>query len=222
MAGQQQPVHHRLRGQGPSRGHFLREDGDRRPYGEVATTSTALTFAVALTGTVFLVAISWRSLHHPRFYGFFRFLAFEAILCIIILNSRFWFRRPFAPWQLASWLLLIISLGLAADGFWLLRRIGRPSQPESGSPKFRIENTTSLVTKGAYRFIRHPLYASLLYLAWGAALKSWTLLSASLALVATIFLVATAKSEEVENARRFGNAYIDYKARTRLFIPFVL
>lgn len=158
----------------------------------------------------------------PSSHGFFRFFAFEAILCIIVLNAPVWFHRPFAPLQLVSWPLLLVSAGLAVHGYHVLGKLGQPSQPEPGSPLFRVENTASLVTTGAYRFIRHPLYASLLYLAWGAALKSLTPVVVLLAVLATAFLVATAKSEEAENIGRFGEAYRQYMAHTRLFIPFVL
>jgi protein-S-isoprenylcysteine O-methyltransferase Ste14 len=181
-----------------------------------------VTLSLLLAGTILLVAVSWRSLRHPGSHGFFRFFAFEAIFCIVVLNAPVWFRRPLAPLQLVSWPLLIVSLGLAVHGFHLLRRLGQPSQPERGSPMFRIENTAALVTVGAYRFIRHPLYASLLCLAWGAALKSLTPITAVLVALATGFLIAAAKVEEVENLGRFGEAYREYMARTWLFIPFVL
>jgi protein-S-isoprenylcysteine O-methyltransferase Ste14 len=181
-----------------------------------------LFLSLLVTGTILLVAVSWRSLRQPRSHGFFRFFAFEAILCIILINAPVWFHRPFALMQLLSWALLLVSLGLAVHGFYLLQRFGRPPKPDPGSPMFRVENTASLVTSGAYRFIRHPLYASLLYLAWGAALKSLTPASLILASFATAALVATAKTEEVENLGRFGDAYREYMAHTRLFIPFVL
>lgn len=182
-----------------------------------------LSLSLLLGGTILLVAVSWRSLRQPKSHGFFRFFAFEAILCIVVVNAPIWFHRPFAPMQLVSWALLVASLALVVHGFYLLRHVGRPSKPNAGSPLFRVENTASLVTSGAYRFIRHPLYASLLYLAWGATFKSLTPVSLVLAFVVTVALVATAKAEEVENVRRFGNAYREYMAHTRwLFIPFLL
>ncbi len=184
--------------------------------------TTALGFSLLLAGTIFLIAVSWRSLRHSSSHGFFRFFAFEAILCIVIVNAPLWLDRPFAPLQLLSWVLLTASLFLAVHSFHLLRHLGRPSAPEPRSPLFPIENTASLVTTGAYRFIRHPAYASLLYLAWGAAFKSLSPLSAALAMVASAALLATAKAEEAENISRFGPAYRDYMARSMLFIPFVL
>ncbi|MFI5167539.1 MAG: methyltransferase family protein [Thermoanaerobaculales bacterium] len=188
----------------------------------MALMPAAVTISVLVVATILNVAFSWRSLPHPGFHGFFRFFAFEAILCIIVVNAPRWFDRPFAPLQLFSWVLLTVSFFLAVHAYHLLRHLGRPSAPASGSPLFALENTTSLVTTGAYRFIRHPAYASLLYLAWGAALKSLSLLTAILAIVASAALIATAKAEEAENIQRFGSAYRDYMARTRLFIPFVL
>jgi protein-S-isoprenylcysteine O-methyltransferase Ste14 len=172
-------------------------------------------------GTALVVAVSWRSLRRRSSHGFFRFFAFEAILGLLALNLPHWFERPGSPAHLLSWVLLAASLLLAVHGVFLLRRVGRPAPPDPESPLFGIENTTALVTTGAYRFIRHPLYASLLCLAWGAALKSLSPLAAGLALVASGFLLATAKAEEAENVERFGQTYRDYMRRTRRFIPYL-
>jgi protein-S-isoprenylcysteine O-methyltransferase Ste14 len=50
-----------------------------------------------------------------------------------------------------------------------------------------IEKTTILVTTGAYRYIRHPLYSSLLFLAWGIFFKAPSWPGGLLALAATFF-----------------------------------
>ena len=76
--------------------------------------------------------------------------------------------------QLASWALPLTSLLLAAHGFYLLRRVGKPDRSIEDATRLGIEKTTRLVRSGAYRYIRHPLYASLLALAWGAFLKAPT------------------------------------------------
>jgi len=181
-----------------------------------------ITALVLASGTLFLVAVSWRSLPHPRSHGFFRFFAFEAVLCLVVRNAPHWFDRLGAPRQLLASLLLTASFFLAIHGFYLLRRVGQPTPPSPGSPSLGLENTAFLVTVGAYRYIRHPLYAAVLLLAWGAALKGISLLTLGLALIATGALVLTAKTEEAENLVRFGAAYRAYMERTRLFIPFLL
>lgn len=181
-----------------------------------------LRFALFLVASAAILPLSWRSLRDLRTHGFYRFFAFELLLALILLNAPVWFLDPFSARQLAAWLLGAISIGLAIEGFRLLRVIGRPASTVVPSTNLTFENTTTLVTVGAYRWIRHPLYASLLALAWGAYLKSpLGIGSIALTLGASGFLTATAIAEERENLLRFGSVYADYMNRTKRFVPFV-
>jgi len=133
-----------------------------------------------------------------------------------------WFRDPLSARQLVSWFLGAVSIGLAIEGFRLLRVVGRPAPTPTRSANLPFENTTTLVTVGAYRWIRHPLYASLLALGWCAYLKDpFAIAGIVLALVASGFLVATAVAEERENLASFGAVYATYMKRTRRFVPFL-
>ena len=141
---------------------------------------------------------------------------------MILLNLPVWFVHPFAWHQLISWALLIISIYLVIVGLKLLRNTGKP-QPEREDPTLLpLEKTTTLVTPGLYRYIRHPLYSSLLFLAWGVFFKQPAWLGLALAAVATFFLYRTARMEEDENIQFFGLAYQDYMKRTKMFIPGIL
>jgi protein-S-isoprenylcysteine O-methyltransferase Ste14 len=178
--------------------------------------------------TLFFVAsaailpLSWRSLKDVRTHGFYRFFAFELLLGLILWNAPLWWHDPFCWRQRVSYLLGAVSIGLAIEGFRLLRVIGRPAPDRVESANLAFENTTTLVTVGAYRWIRHPLYASLLALVWSAYLKNPSgLASVVLTLGASGFLPATALAEEGENLKRFGAAYADYQKRTRRFIPYI-
>lgn len=176
-------------------------------------------FAVTSAG---LMYVSRASLRAPRSHGFYRFFAWEFILVLVLLNAPAWFRDPFAMHQLVSWLLLMISIFLVVEGAYRLHRTGKAGSRGAGNtPDLEFEKTTVLVTGGIFRYIRHPLYSSLLFLAWGAFLKAPSLIGAILAGAATLFLLATAKIEEAENIRYFGAAYRRYMKRTRLFIPFL-
>jgi len=177
---------------------------------------------VLAVGSVPIVWLSRRSLLHPTSHGFSRFFAFEAILALVVLNAPYWFVHLFSAQQLVSWLLLVVSVVLVVWGVVLLRRFGRSRPTTDGSPGFEWENTESLITTGVYRYIRHPMYSSLLFLAWGALLKSVSISTLVLAGVATLALAATAMVEEAENVARFGHEYQDYMKRTRRFVPFVL
>jgi len=166
--------------------------------------------------------VSRRSLRHPRSHGFSRFFAFESILALMVLNAPHWFAHPLAIWQLLSWVLLSTSLALVVWGFLNLRGQGGFSPTAETSTTFAWENTGRLVTTGIYRHVRHPMYSSLLFLAWGAVLKAVSPVTLGLGAVASLALAATAKAEEAENVTRFGQEYKDYMARTRCFVPFFL
>jgi protein-S-isoprenylcysteine O-methyltransferase Ste14 len=169
--------------------------------------------AVFVIGSIIIIWISIPSLRQPGSHGFYRFFAWETILGMFALNMRGWFSHPFSWYQVISWILLMVSLIPIIYGVVMLRTVGKPTD--------ELEATTRLVTNGIYRFIRHPLYASLLYLAWGIFFKSPSLLDGCLAFVATAFLYATARADENECLTKFGQDYAIYMKKTRMFIPFV-
>ena len=166
-----------------------------------------------------ILYISRRPLTVARSHGFYRFFALETILLLILLNISSWFVDPFSIPQVLSWVLLAVSLFLLGQGAYLLIVAGKPSSQRHDTTLMAFEKTTILVTSGIYRYIRHPLYGSLLYLAWGTYLKDFTLLSTFLVGIATIFLAATARADEAECVRFFGSAYEEYMTKTKMFIP---
>jgi protein-S-isoprenylcysteine O-methyltransferase Ste14 len=182
---------------------------------------TTLKLIIFVAASAMVVYISRFSLHNLRTHGFYRFFAWEAILILALLNVDYWFYKPFTLPQVISWPLLCIALYLVIHGFRLLRKIGRPDDGRDGASLIGVEKTTVLVTGGAYRYIRHPLYSSLLFLAWGIFFKSPTWIGAVLTVAAAAFLTATARIEESENLKYFGKTYGDYMKRTKMFVPFV-
>jgi protein-S-isoprenylcysteine O-methyltransferase Ste14 len=146
-------------------------------------------------------------------YKFSRFLAFESILSLIFLNSQSWFVDPLSLRKVLSWFSLSGSIFLVVVGLVAIKTKGKPSGD--------FEDTTRLITTGAYRFIRHPLYASLLLFAVGGFLQdpSWT----GAILVGSTFVgvLLTTLIEESHNLERFGEEYREYMEKTWRFIPLV-
>jgi protein-S-isoprenylcysteine O-methyltransferase Ste14 len=177
---------------------------------------------VFVVGSVGLTYVSRASLGNPRSHGFHRFFAWEAILGLFLLNVGGWFADPFAWHQCIAWVLLCACVVPAVWGTVLLKRAGGPAEARAKDPSLlAFERTTQLVTSGIYRYIRHPLYSSLLLLAWGVFFKSPSLAGGGLAILATVFLVLTALADEMECVRYFGPQYEAYMKTTRRFIPLV-
>jgi len=177
---------------------------------------------VFILSTGLLIYISRASLRQPNSHGFYRFFAWESILLLFLLNVEQWFVDPFSWHQLLAWTLLFASLVPLFFGVRSLHERGKPVQERPGAPNLlAFEKTTALVTTGIYAYIRHPLYSSLLLLTWGIYFKALSLASTALALVATTFLIATARADEAECLHFFGDDYQTYMRKTKRFIPFL-
>ncbi len=103
----------------------------------------------------------------------------------------------------------------------MLRKLGGHEAREDSAETLAFEDTAVLVTEGIYKYIRHPLYSSLLLLAWGAYLKHVSLYATIAVLFATAALIATARTEERENISFFGSSYEEYIKRSKMFIPYL-
>ncbi len=164
--------------------------------------------------TIVLAWFSWFvSLRDKRYHGIFRFVSFESILVMVLQNSQVWFKNPLAWYQLISWLLLGGSLLVAVSGFHLFYHYGKPADG--------MEETTALIKSGMYRFIRHPLYLSLILGGFGIMMKDLQWLSIILSIVNLLAIYLTARVEEKEMIKRFGKEYVAYMSITKMFIPYI-
>lgn len=81
------------------------------------------------------------------------------------------------------------------------------------------EEPSTLVTRGLYRYMRHPLYSAGLLFLW--LTPSMTVNSLTLYTAATIYILIGAYFEECKLLREFGDAYAGYKKVTPMLIPFL-
>jgi protein-S-isoprenylcysteine O-methyltransferase Ste14 len=174
-----------------------------------------MNYLALITGTIVILIFSWFfSIKHGRYHGIPRFFSFECIFLLTLLNIRVWFHNPFLIHQLISWILLILSAYAGIEGYLLLKKKGRSEK--------NFENTAILVKSGIYKYIRHPLYLSLLLLGTGVMMKNPAVLQLILGFINLVAIFFTARIEELEMTRKFGEAYLQYKKETRMFIPYLL
>ena len=176
---------------------------------------------ILLAGTAVLLWLSRKALCHPGAHGFYRFFAWEGILVLVVLNRQPWGEQPFSPHQITSWVLMSLSIYLVIRGHRALRDQGLASTERQDGALNENEKTTTLVTTGIFKHIRHPMYASLLALAWGAYFQAPGVPGTFVVGLTTLFLLLTAKSDERECLAYFGEPYAAYMKQTRGFIPHV-
>lgn len=78
-----------------------------------------------------------------------------------------------------------------------------------------------LVTRGPYRYVRHPVYASFAAIVIGTALvfRSYVLAGLSVMLIVTGRWWAHAEERLLASSEGFGDVYRTYAAHTGRFLP---
>lgn len=178
-------------------------------------------FVVFILLSLPIFAISRRNLFKIRSHGFYRFFAWESIAFLLSINYPFWFITPFEAPQIISWLLLCGAIYPLAAGFMQLKMGGKPQKSRQDDSYYKFEETTELVETGIFKYIRHPMYCSLLLLTWGIYLKNPVTEALLASLSASVFLYLTAIFDERECIGFFGDKYKEYMKRTKRFIPFL-
>lgn len=83
------------------------------------------------------------------------------------------------------------------------------------------EGKGKLVTKGIYKYIRHPQYTGFLLLTGGMVVHWATIPILILWPILFVIYYRLAKKEEKEMEREFGNDYSKYKEKTGMFLPHI-
>jgi len=112
------------------------------------------------------------------------------------------------------WLGVVIGVLCVIGIYWLFSSIGSGITPTSAT---RRQHT--LVTRGPYRWVRHPLYTvgSSLFVAFGMMADNWFI--AAIGLLAFIAMAIRTPKEEANLIEKFGDEYREYMKHTGRFLP---
>lgn len=112
------------------------------------------------------------------------------------------------------WLGVLVGAVGVAGIYWLFSSIGSGITPTSAT---RQKHT--LVTKGPYRWIRHPLYTlgTSLFIAFGMMADNWFIIL--LGILAFIAMAVRTPREEANLIDKFGDEYREYMKQTGRFLP---
>lgn len=114
------------------------------------------------------------------------------------------------PLALLGLLLLAIGFTIRYLAFKLIFRFNKSFQP-----KYVPEN---LITDGVFRVSRNPAYTGILLMFTGAFLLGVNLFMAVVVIVVFIRLNGLASHEEEVLVKKFGEAYVSYKKKTRRWL----
>lgn len=122
-----------------------------------------------------------------------------------------------SKYDIPNWLRWVgVLLGVIADGlaYWIFSSLGN-----NVSPTVATRTNHTLVNKGPYRWVRHPLYAMGMIAIPGYALlaENWFILLMSL--LGFIVLLIRIPKEENKLVEKFGESYIEYRKSTGMFLP---
>jgi protein-S-isoprenylcysteine O-methyltransferase Ste14 len=138
----------------------------------------------------------------------------QAVSYSILWQNAFWTRQP-GPWRLTAGTLFMVLAGVLS---WTsARTLGRHWRVDAG-----LNADHQLVRSGAYRFVRHPIYTSMLCMLLGTGFLITPLLL--LAAATVVFMVGTEIRVRIEDsllAVRFGDEFRSYKQCVAAYVPFV-
>lgn len=124
----------------------------------------------------------------------------------------------FADYDLPDWLGWFGAL-LFALAIWLLWR-SHADLGRNWTPTLGLRDQHTLVTRGVYRSIRHPMYAA--HLLWGVAqammLHNW-IAGLSLIVFAIPQYLLRVGDEEAMMVEEYGQVYRDYMERSGRILP---
>jgi protein-S-isoprenylcysteine O-methyltransferase Ste14 len=136
------------------------------------------------------------------------------ILAAVVVSGWWWpgLDAESETVRFCGWLLLVVGGGVALSGILELKgRITPFPAPLRDS---------TLVTRGIYRYVRHPLYSALICACFGWGLIRFSLPALLLAVLLVPVLAYKARREECFLTDRFPE-YADYQRRTAAFIPWL-
>jgi protein-S-isoprenylcysteine O-methyltransferase Ste14 len=141
-------------------------------------------------------------------------IVLHVISYILLWQSRFWNMSP-APWRVA---LSVIFLLLAILLAWTsTHALGKHLRFDAA-----LSLDHELVQSGIYRFLRHPIYASMLCLLLGTGFMITPTMLFIPAIL--IFLIGTEIRIRVEDnllSSYFGDRFRQYQQGVSAYVPFV-
>jgi protein-S-isoprenylcysteine O-methyltransferase Ste14 len=141
-------------------------------------------------------------------------IVLQAIAYFLVWQPTFWTPSR-TPWRIS---VAVVFLTLGPWLSWTsARTLGRQWRFDAG-----LNADHQLIRSGAYRFIRHPIYASMMCMLIGTGL----LLTQSVFLLVAVILFVVGveirvRVEDALLASRFGDEFREYQRKVPAYLPLI-
>lgn len=186
----------------------------------ISTAVYGLLHSLLASRTAKMLAERWFGRKSRRMYRLgFSVMAVVTLIPILALAALLPDERIYAipfPFTLLSGLLQLagaagVVYGVMQTG--AMRFVGLDLALDAEA----VRQPVPFITRGLYRWVRHPLYTCSLAVLWLMPVMSWNLLALNLGV--TAYFIIGARYEEDKLIDEFGQAYIDYRHKTPAFLP---
>jgi protein-S-isoprenylcysteine O-methyltransferase Ste14 len=117
---------------------------------------------------------------------------------------------PF-PWNLLGIIPLVLGI--------VMNLVADRSFKKNETTVKPLEESTALISTGAFRVSRHPMYLGFVLVLFGIAVLMGSLTPYAVVFIFTIFMdVVFIRFEEKELERTFGEAWFEYRSKVRRWI----
>ena len=146
------------------------------------------------------------------------------IVVLILVISRFLFHTQgfqiFNIHARQTSVLDIIGIVITIAGL-LIAIVARKALADNWSSDVELKKDHKLITKGAYKYVRHPIYTGITLMGVGSIIVDQSLLVTLFYLGMVAFLIYKMKKEEKLLLKHFPKEYPGYMKKTKALIPFI-
>lgn len=141
-----------------------------------------------------------------------------AFFVVYVLAVRFGFLAIQVP-QTWRTVMLVVGLALMVLGA-AFNVLGRVYLSSNWANQVRVYEGASLVTSGPFAIVRHPLYASLIWMFVGGALVYANVMALALTLGLFVpMMYVRARLEDAVLGEAFGEDFVAYRRCTGMLLP---
>ncbi len=141
-----------------------------------------------------------------KYISKFALLVLVVAIIILIVTGNFFSESP---------VVIIGQLLAIGSSIWARRTFQKEQFSIHAEPA-----KGSLLTKGPYKYVRHPMYTSALFLVWISIAGNLSVFTAAIGLIVTAVVATRVVKEEELLSLQYVN-YKEYKLTTKAVIPFI-